>query len=464
QFRNPVARAIVEERRKLTLHPKQSREDVARSLSALSAHPDGFHGDIVVFLALRTAVARLMLDRTAEAVPALQKLLWDTALRVEDGQISIAERNLRDAQQALMEALNRNAPDAELKKLMDELQQAMNAFLDAMEQQMRDAMARGEQPPQMPPDMQGRTLDRQDIQRMMDQMRQMAETGSRDAARQMLSQLQEMMENLRAGNMGQQQQDNQAGQMMQELEKLTEQQRRLLDQTFRDAQSRNPPPQDGQDDQDAMQGDRGQQQPGQMGQQGQQQGRMPGQRPGQRRQQGQRGQQQGQQGQQGQGGQQGQQGAAQQQALRRQLGDLMRRLGEMGGDIPRPLGRAERAMRDAEQALGQNAPGAAVPPQTQALDELQQGLQSLAEQMAQQMMGPNGQQGGQQPNRPGKNRDPLGRPMPGNGNMDTETVQIPEQSDLQKAREILDELRRRSGEFSRPQIERDYIDRLLRRF
>jgi hypothetical protein len=35
---------------------------------------------------------------------------------------------------------------------------------------------------------------------------------------------------------------------------------------------------------------------------------------------------------------------------------------------------------------------------------------------------------------------------------------------LEKAKGILDELRRRAGERSRPEIERDYIDRLLKQF
>jgi RNA polymerase-interacting CarD/CdnL/TRCF family regulator len=41
-------------------------------------------------------------------------------------------------------------------------------------------------------------------------------------------------------------------------------------------------------------------------------------------------------------------------------------------------------------------------------------------------------------------------------------VDIPEASDVQRSREILDELYRRSGERSRSQDERDYIQRLLR--
>ena len=91
----------------------------------------------------------------------------------------------------------------------------------------------------------------------------------------------------------------------------------------------------------------------------------------------------------------------------------------------------------------------------------------MAEQMAQQMM--MGQQPGQMPGQQpmqqsNRGRDPLGRPLPGFGRADTNDVRIPENSDLQRAREILDELRRRAGEFNRPQLELDYIDRLLRRF
>jgi hypothetical protein len=61
-------------------------------------------------------------------------------------------------------------------------------------------------------------------------------------------------------------------------------------------------------------------------------------------------------------------------------------------------------------------------------------------------------------------RDPLGRPMSNNGTFDQGDVKIPDQNTLQKAREILDELRRRAGERYRPEIELDYIERLLKRF
>ena len=41
---------------------------------------------------------------------------------------------------------------------------------------------------------------------------------------------------------------------------------------------------------------------------------------------------------------------------------------------------------------------------------------------------------------------------------------VPEEIDVQRAREILEELRRRLSEPSRPRLEKDYLERLLERF
>lgn len=446
-FNHPVARAIVNQRKILTRNPQGSRVQVARALAEISARPGTYGDDIVAFLSMRTAIARLMLDESAEAIPPLQQLMWETALRIEDGGLSLAEKDLRDAEKRLSEALDKNASDEELNRLMDELQAALDKFLDAMEQRMMEALQRGEQLPMVPPEMADRMTDRNDLQQMLDQLREMAQTGSRDAARQMLSQLQQMLETMRSGAMAQMnqqngQQQNQNWEMMQQLQKLAQQQQQLLDQSFRQSQES-------------------------MDQQ--QQGEQPRNRqPNQRR--NQNGQQNGQQNnQQNPGSPTLQKQAEQQEALRRQLGELMRRMGEQqGGEIPQPLGRAERAMRDAAQALQRGAPGAAVPSQTEAMEQLQQGMQGMAEQMAQQMMmgqGPGmmGQQG-QMPGQNGRGRDPLGRRPSGYGMQDSNDVKIPEQSELQRAREILDELRRRSGQYGRPQEERNYIDRLLKQF
>ena len=153
-----------------------------------------------------------------------------------------------------------------------------------------------------------------------------------------------------------------------------------------------------------------------------------------------------------------------QESLRRELGEVMRRLGEALGAIPRPLGRAEQAMRDARDALERGQPGDAVDPQTRALDQLQQGMQAMAERFIERL-GRAAQQGsGRLGAQPGRGRDPLGRRWGEGIEEALEGVEVPDQMEIQRAREILGELRRRRGERSRSSEELQYIDRLLRRF
>jgi hypothetical protein len=119
-------------------------------------------------------------------------------------------------------------------------------------------------------------------------------------------------------------------------------------------------------------------------------------------------------------------------------------------------------MRDAVGALEQGMPNDAVDPQSRALSELQQGTQDMANALMEQLQRQAGPRPGEE--RFGQGRDPLGRNESSMGMIDTGYVEIPDQSDVQRAKEIIDELRRRAGERTRPKQERDYIERLLKRF
>jgi uncharacterized protein (TIGR02302 family) len=156
----------------------------------------------------------------------------------------------------------------------------------------------------------------------------------------------------------------------------------------------------------------------------------------------------GQKGQQGQQGQQGQDGDP-------QAGD--------GGEDG--LGDADNAMGDAGGKLGEGNADGAVDSQGKALDALRKGAQSLAEAMQQgdgdgQGDGPGNRAGRQQSG--GNQSDPLGRPLHGREFGDDLTVKIPGEIDVQRVRRILEELRRRLSDPQRPQIELDYIERLLK--
>ena len=135
-----------------------------------------------------------------------------------------------------------------------------------------------------------------------------------------------------------------------------------------------------------------------------------------------------------------------------------------GPDESDQLGRAGQAMGEAEGDLGKADPDSAVDAQGRALDALRKGAQSLAQSMQQQM----GQ--GQGPGRVGRfgqpraeqDTDPLGRPLRGHEYSDDATVKVPGEIDVQRARRIIEELRKRFGEMGRSQEELDYIERLLK--
>jgi hypothetical protein len=114
-------------------------------------------------------------------------------------------------------------------------------------------------------------------------------------------------------------------------------------------------------------------------------------------------------------------------------------------------------MGNAERALEQGDFETATEEQGRALDQMRQG----AQQMAQEMMRNMPQRFGQNGDTP---RDPLGRPQRSEGPDQGTSVKVPGEIDMQRAREILEELRRRAGEATRPPLELDYLDRLLRRF
>ena len=399
-FNHPVARAIIRERKLLTEHPDR-RDEVAKALTGIAARPGAFGGDFAVFLSLIAARTQLEDSGRPETIAAVQQLLWETALAVEEGHLSVVERELRELQQKLMDALDRNAPEKEIDQLISQLEDAIGRYLQALaEKQLRNPSAA------KPPEANSQLLERQDLLKMLDRMRDMARTGARDAARQLLSQLQDMLENMRAASLGSGAQGkNSATALMRGLDDLIGQQDRLMQQTFRDAQQ------------------------GGIG--------MPLNRPGSPN------------------------GAAEQEALRRALGEIMRRLGEMSGNIPSELGRAERAMREAADALNRSGPGDALGAQGQALEALRRGRQAMLDGLRERL----GQEGDSQDlDAFGPSRDPLGRVMPGFGSFDGNDVAIPEHGDLQRAREIQDELQRRAGERQRPELEREYIERLLKRF
>ncbi|MCT4609315.1 MAG: DUF4175 domain-containing protein [Pelagimonas sp.] len=436
RFFDPLAAAVIEMRQAI-LWNRGYAGDAAQIMRALANQPDNlFHKDVqqMRYRKIMTRLERLAsLDMSDAQQSEIAQSLWDLAMDLEEIDLDDARERLRRARERLEEAMKNGASQDQIEELMQELREATNDYM----RQLSREQARNNQQPQPqgnPQDSMTMTMD--DLQAMRDRIQQLMEEGRMDEAMEALRQYNEMVENMQIteGGQGGQSPSDQA---MEGLADTLREQQDLSDESFRDLQDQ------------FNQGRQGQQQ-------GQQQ--QPGQQPGQ---------QQGQQS--GQGGQSGEQSLAERQrALRQELENQRNTLpgqGTEGGQRSREaLERADEAMRGAEEALRDGDLGEAIDQQSQAMDALRDGLRGLNDIMSERQS-QNGSQGTPQQGDRANGTDPLGRDSGTNSGEAGSGEDVLRGGDVyRRAEELLDELRRRSGELERPEIERRYLDRLLDRF
>jgi uncharacterized protein (TIGR02302 family) len=475
-FTHPVARVLIELRKQLSLDPG-AREQVRSELDRLSAFPEAFENDTTTYLCLRSARNRLLRDKRPEAVPEVQALMWDTAVALEEGRVERTARALAQAREELRQALDEAARQAQqdqannqqerspeeqaareqAQKRIEQLREAIRRHLEALAEKLQR-----ENNEQMQGDPQQRLMDRRDMERRLERLREAnRERRDRDAQQEM-AELEKMLEQLEQGRSARnesaerQQRRERGQQQMGVMQDMVKRESEMLDRSHqrsdaedrrRQTQRRTPTPWGAP--------------PGASPLQQQQQAEREAEERGQR------------------------QDATRQQALRRALGEVMQQFGDLTGEIPAPLGRADQAMRQAQEAL--RGGGDARPHQEQAVKELTEGSRQMARTMRQQFgqqpggeqegegegegegMAEGQQQGGEgqdQQNAQGEGRDPLGRrarEAPGQAENGGDT-RVPEEVEALRTRRLQDELRRRGAERERPPAELDYIDRLLKRF
>ncbi|MEQ8902953.1 MAG: TIGR02302 family protein [Roseovarius sp.] len=465
RFFNPMAAAVIEQRRDL-LWSRDNATRVARVLRAVSYQPrEGLFRSEKAYLRLRVILRQLeaMTDSgdglSGDERDEIAQALWDLGVLLEDGDVGDALERMRAAQERLSEAMKNDASEEEIARLMQELRDATQDYL---RQKMQQAQR---EDPENSGDQQSAEnmmqMNQQDLQDMMDRIQELMEQGRFAEAQQALEEFQKMMENMQV-TQGEGQQGQSPGQQaMEGLAETLREQQGLSDQAFRDLQEQfNPGAQSGQ-----SQGNEGQSggegrgqshegQPGQGGQGGQQQG------------QGGEGQERAEDP--GQGGQQGAEGelADRQEALRRELERQRQGLPGLGGEAGEAareaLERAERSMEGAEEALRNDDLAGAIDEQADAMESLREGMRNMGEAMAEQQ-NPGGQ--GQQDGPPGQAQaDPLGREAGQGRRAGTQDNLLQGEDVYRRARDLLDEIRRRSGEGDRPDVELDYLERLLDRF
>jgi len=312
-FIMPLARALAEQRKRFILSPDDA-PDASTMISAMLLYPFELKDRFGLQINLSRINSQLAKASHPDDVVAVVKDIWPLMLSVENGNLNDIKTQLKELANQLREAMREGAPKERIDELMKKMQEAMNKLAEQMKKNDPSKQAQGLKKDQGP----SKTVTPEQLQSMLDEIDRLNKQGDTDKAEQMLSQLDEMLQNLRPGE-SQQAGGDQPGQgQMDSLSDLLGKQQKLMDQTQRLGKG----------------GDKGDA-PGDL--------------------------------------------ANKQEGLGDQLGKLGDGLSpEDGGD---KLGEAGKNMRDAEDALRRGNKEEALRQQNKAMRNMLQGMKKLAEKM-----------------------------------------------------------------------------------
>lgn len=326
EFIKPLAKALVEQRKHLVLDP-QYAPDAANMIDTMLMYPVDIANNSGLIINLAAVVNQLANAGATDDVVATVNNMWPLILAVENGQLDDARAELKSLAEELKQALRDGSSQEKIDELTRRMREAMNKFMSQLQKESRSRQAQGLQQKGQ----QGPSVSQDQLQQMLDQMQKLNKDGDKNAAQDMLSQLDQMLQNLEPGQ-GQQAQNGQGGpnEDFNALQQMLREQRKLMDETQR------------------------------MGN--------------------------------GQGKDDGGNGLAdKQKSLRDQLGKLGQGMtGDEGAD---KLGDASRNMEGAEQSLRGGDKQGALDQQNKALRNMLQGMNKLAQQMDKNGQGNMGQLG-----------------------------------------------------------------------
>ena len=413
-FKNLIAVSIINQRKNLSLN-KEDPFEVGKVLSEI-ATSTFFEDKLFVAKDWLLESSNILLQSKDSSMLTYEKknfvidLLWKTALFVESGQLSVAENELRRAQQDLEEALSEGGDGAEIQDMMNNLDNALAKYLDELENP-RDIdvpqVSESDDPGDRGGENGAQSNERENLEEKLEDIAELTASGSLDEAQEQLDQMQEMSEGLDRDALGEalgEQETDSAPMAMQQISEMMQEQEALMEDSFE--QSLN-----------AAQADQ----------------KTPGSGPvnaGQK-----------------------------QESLRQQLEDVMHEISESENPMPEELGRAERSMRQAEKELQRGRPDRAQAAQGRAIEQLKKAAEKMDKMHSGN--GPSQMAGDSNGNSDRDQRDPLGRVPPGQGNSPGGDVGITMESDNNKAKKIVKELYKKAESSTKGSIERKYVDSLL---
>lgn len=230
-FRHPVARTIAAIRKMIIRRGEMANDAGMMALAGLLTKPQNYDWDPVVTLALRSAAGRLSYESGRTGSIGAINILWPTALRLEDGNLTTGQADVRKALQALQKAMQEKASPEEIAQKMQEFRDALANYLAAMQKEIEKKIAQGEITP-LSPDMMMQTLDSSMLNDFLSQLENEMINGDAEAAMKKLENLQKLTDMLNPSMAQALPEDVKKDmQNLKDLQKVIDQQQELLDKT-----------------------------------------------------------------------------------------------------------------------------------------------------------------------------------------------------------------------------------------
>ncbi|MET3559450.1 uncharacterized protein (TIGR02302 family) [Bartonella japonica] len=404
-FSNPVARAVIELRRLLALDAS-AQQRVLDMLSALLVRPKDGLQNFTHFLVLQSAWTRLSMVETEDDLRGIVDYLWQIALGIEDNQLESVQKNLKQAQTALRDALRYGAPAAEIERLTADLRQAMDAYINALAESTQDTgKVQSKNTGKAQSDSHS-DLSNDSLEKKLDLIEEMAKMGSSVAAEQLLAEIEQTLDHLqfKKSNQNGEKGESQSEKMKEQMDQLGDflrRQQEILNETHQlETKQRH-----GEDIPE----------------------------------------------------EQRQTLKKRQAELQSELSALEKELLTQGVGPNDAFEKAKEKMSSAEDALNQGNNQMSIQNQSDALESLRKGAQNILEKMREML-----KETGDNQNAASGAKDPLGRPLSSQTDQkEQDSKIIPQESDQMRARQILEEIRKRLGKERIPEVEKNYLERLL---
>ena len=227
-FIKPLASALQEQRKTFILEPNAAA-DASTMIGTMLLYPIDIADAGGLIINLAAINHRLAAASAPDDVVAVTKDLWPMILAVENGKLDDAKAELKALAQQLKQALHDGAPQDKIDELTRRMREAMDKLMSQLQKDGKKRQSNGEK---LQSD---RSISPKDLQSMLDDIERKSKDGDKNSAENMLSQLDELLQNLQPGQ-GQQADNGAPGGLQDQMDSLSQmmgKQRRLMDETQR---------------------------------------------------------------------------------------------------------------------------------------------------------------------------------------------------------------------------------------